>query len=284
MKKFFLLAAALVLLPGAVFAYANPGTPTGFVNDFAGMLNIDQKQQLETKLSNYEKSSGNEIAIATVQTLGGDTVENFAAKLFEDWKIGKRGEDNGILLFIAREDRQMRIEVGYGLEPQLTDIEASHLLANVLVPAFKNESYFAGIDQATDLIMQKLGGESPEAFATAPEQGTPPNYFLIGIFALLFLSRVFAQTRSWWLGGAIGAAAALVVTLIYGFILPGLIAFLLLIPLGLIVDFIFSRIGPGGGPGGIGGLGGWGSSGGSGGSFGGFGGGRSGGGGASGRW
>ncbi len=284
MRKFFLLAAALVLLPGVIFAYAKPGNPTGFVNDFAGMLTAEQKQQLEAKLVGYEKSSGNEIAVVMVATLGGDTVENFAAQLFEDWKIGKEGEDNGILLLIAREDRKMRIEVGYGLEPQLTDIEASHLLANVLVPAFKNGSYFAGIDQATDLMMQKLGGESSEAFAQPPESGPPPNYFLIGIFALLFLSRVFAQTRSWWLGGAIGAAAGLVVTLIYGFILPGLIAFLLLIPLGLIVDFIFSRIGPGGGTGGVGGLGGWGSSGGSGGSFGGFGGGSSGGGGASGRW
>lgn len=284
MKKAFLLVAALLFLPGLAFGYINPGPPRGFVNDFAEMFTQDQLQQLEAKLSAYAKSSGNEIAVATVQSLGGDTVENFAAKLFEDWQIGEKGKDNGILLLVAKEDRQMRIEVGYGLEPQLTDIEASHLLSNVLVPAFKNGDYFGGVSGAVDLMVQKLSGEYPEAFVARAESQPPTNYFLFGIFAFLFLSRVFAQTRSWWLGGAIGAAAGVVVALLYNSIMLGLAALLILVPLGFILDFIFSRIGPGAGYNGFGGPGGFGSGSSGGGGFGGFGGGSSGGGGASGRW
>lgn len=290
MKKALLLGALFLLLPGVLFAYVKPGNPTGFVNDYAGLLTSEQKTLLETKLSGFATLSGNEIGVVTITSLQGDTIENYANELFQDWGIGKKGQDNGLLLLIAKEDRKMRIEVGYGLEPEITDIEASHLIQNVLAPAFRNGDYFGGINQATDLIIAKLGGDNPSEFTDAnPKQNYDwSGWIVIGVFGLLFLTRIFAQSRSWWLGGVIGAAAGLALTLIFGFFAVGLIGFLTLIPLGLFLDFIFSRIGPGGGPGGLPGLGSWGSGswkgGSSSGGFGGFGGGSSGGGGASGGW
>jgi uncharacterized protein len=288
MKKAFLILAAVMLLPGVLFAYAKLGNPTGFVNDYAGMLTSEQKGQLETTLSEYEKQSTNEISVVIIKTLDGDTIENFAVKLFEDWKIGKSGKDNGILLLIAKEDREMRIEVGYGLEPELTDIESAHLIRNVLTPAFQSEQYFEGMRDAANLIIQKLGGENSEAFAE-PAANLVPDfgaYAAFGFFVLAFISRLFAQTRSWWLGGVVGAAIAFVVSIFFGFFAVGFVAFLILIPLGFLIDFLLSRNWPGSGPGGFSGLGNMGGfkGGSSGGSFGGFGGGSSGGGGASGRW
>ena len=285
MKRFVPILLAALLLPVFVHAYVKPGEPQGFVNDYAHLFSTEQKNQLETKLSQFEKETGNEIAVVSINSLLRDTIENFAVKLFEDWQIGKKGSDNGILILIAKEDREMRIEVGYGLEPYVTDLEASHLIQNVLVPAFRDGRYFDGVSEATDLIIKKLDGDNPAEFA-ASNQELPDysNYFVFGLFGLLFLSRLFAQTRSWWLGGVIGAAAATVVSMFFGFMTIGLFAFLLLVPLGFFIDFIFSRIGPGGGPGGLPGMGSWGGRGGSGGGFGGFGGGSSGGGGASGRW
>ncbi len=286
MKRFVPILLAAFLLPVFAHAYYSLGAPQGFVNDHANLFSTEEKIQLEAKLTQFEKETGNEIAVASINSLVGDTIENFAVKLFEDWKIGKKGNDNGLLLLIAKEDREMRIEVGYGLEPYITDLEASHLIQNVLVPAFRGEHYFDGVNEATDLLIRKLEGDNPTAFAL-PSQEAPDysNYFIFGLFGFLFLTRLFAQTRSWWLGGLIGAAAAAVVAFFFGFMLAGLIAFLVLVPLGFLVDFIFSRIGPGGGPGGLPGMGSWGGRGGSsGGGFGGFGGGSSGGGGASGRW
>lgn len=290
MKKLSLIVALALLAPGILFAYTKPGNSTGYVTDYASLLTADQKGQLELKLTNFEKQTGNEIAVVTISSLGGDTIEHYAVKLFEDWQIGKKDKDNGLLLLIAKDDRQMRIEVGYGLEPTVTDIEASHLIQNVLAPAFRQEKYYDGINEAIDLLIAKIGGENSTAFEETGDGSDVIGWVAVIGFALLFLTRLFAQSRSWWLGGVIGAAAGLAMTFLFGFFAVGLIGFIVLIPLGLFIDFIFSRIGPGGGPGGLPGLGRWGNSSwtsgssSSGGGFGGFGGGSSGGGGASGGW
>jgi uncharacterized protein len=291
MKKALLLGALLLLLPGLAFAYQNPGAPTGHVSDYANLLTAQQKSLLELKLSGFDTLSGNEIAVVTINSLDGDTIENYASSLFDDWNIGQKGKDNGLLLLISKDDRQMRIEVGYGLEPYITDIEAAHLIQNVLAPAFRNGDYSGGINSATDLLIAKLGGEDSPAFTQENQSnGSDFGMWIVGgVFAMLFFSRLFAQTRSWWLGGVIGAAAGVAVSFFFGLFSVGLISLLVLVPLGLLIDFIFSRIGPGGGSGGLPGLGSWGSghwsSGSSSGSgFGGFGGGSSGGGGASGSW
>ncbi|MDD5031989.1 MAG: TPM domain-containing protein [Patescibacteria group bacterium] len=275
-------------------AYYNPGTPVGFVNDYAGMMSESERQGLETKLVNFESQTSNEISVVTIPNLDGDTIENFAVKLFEDWKIGKAKNDNGILVLVAKEDRQMRIEVGYGLEGALTDAQSFWIIDDIMKPAFRQEKYYEGIDQAIDKIIAATQGEYvPES---KPAKGLSSNawenIFWFGLFAIIWMASILGRSKSWWAGGIVGAAIGVIIGIIKGFVIFGLVALTILIPFGLLFDFIVSKnytkhkasgtipwwIGGGRGGGGFGG-GGFG-----GGGFGGFGGGSSGGGGASGSW
>jgi len=294
LKKFpiFILLVLAMALPVAVFAYVNPGAPSGFVNDFAGVLSVEQKQQLEQKLSDFEKSAGNEISIAIIKSLDGDTVENFSVKLFEDWKIGKRGKDNGTLILVAVEDRQTKIEVGYGLEGFLTDAQSFWIINNEMIPAFRDNDFYGGLNAATDKIISAIGGEVISEENPAPKANV--NYFNLAafvIFVFVWLGSILGRSKSWWAGGVVGGVAGIIIGFIKGFLYFGIISLAVLVPLGLLFDFIASKtysksklqgkvppwwIGGGGF--------GSGSKGGGFGGFGGFGGGSSGGGGASGRW
>lgn len=287
MRRVFLFT--LLFLPAIVYGYYNPGTPSGFVNDFAGVLSAPDKQALETKLGDFEKSSSNEITVVTIPSLDGDSVENFSVKLFEDWKIGKEGRDNGILFLIARDDRKMRIEVGYGLEGALPDSIAFSIIDGIAKPAFRQNDYAGGISQSVDAIMSATKGEY-QPISSGSKGKISANdieqIFFGAIFAFIWLSSILARSKSWWAGGVVGGIAGAVIGVIYGFVYWGVFALGVLIPLGLLLDFVVSRgyekgktsghipWYAGGGSGRFGG----------GGGFGGFGGGRSGGGGSSGGW
>lgn len=289
--KFFLLAS-LCLFALPVFAYYFPGSPSGFVNDYAQILTAEQKQALEQKLSQFEKETSNEISIVAIKSLKGDTVENFAEKLFKEWGIGKKNKDNGILLLIAKDDRKMKIEVGYGLEGALTDAQSFWIYNDILKPAFQQEKYFEGVSDATDKIIAATKGEYiPSAQDNSKKNDFNFDLVWIGVFFLIWISSMLARSKSWWAGGVVGAIIGAVLIFVFSW-LVGLIAIAILTPLGLLFDFFISKnystrksrgLGPswwaggfGGGKGGFGG--------GSGGGFGGFGGGSSGGGGSGGSW
>lgn len=285
----FKLLGFFLAVPFVVFAYANPGAPKGFVNDFAGMLTGEQIAALEGRLSGFEKETSNEIAVATIPSLGGDTLENFAVRLFEDWKIGKEGKDNGVLILVARDDRMVRFEVGYGLEGALTDAQSAWIIDNEIVPRFRDGKYFEGLSGAVERIMGATRGEYVPS-ANSSSRGTlseVSSYLAIPIFfALSILLHLFGRTRSWWLGGVLGGATGIILGLIAWSLYLGIGAFVVLVPLGLLIDFWASRayshkqthgVFPWW-------WGGHGGSGHGGGGFGGFGGGHSGGGGASRSW
>lgn len=287
-------------------AYFNPGKPTGFVNDYTGTLKPEEISGLETKLSQFSKDTSNEISVVIIKGLEGDTIENFSVKLFEDWKIGQAKKDNGVLLLIAKDDRQMRIEPGYGLEGALPDITCNQIIAKTLRPAFQQNDFYGGINQAVDEIMAATRGEY-QADQVNASAGTISK--LIGrigfdsiIFIIIFISyaisalrRRLAKSKAWWEGGVIGAVVGLIIaliflrTLVYLLVIPGILALA-----GLFFDYLVSCVLPapkplGQGKGGgfwifPGGFGGGGSGGFGGGGFGGFGGGGSGGGGSSGSW
>ncbi|MDO8557438.1 MAG: TPM domain-containing protein [Candidatus Jorgensenbacteria bacterium] len=291
-KRIVAMAVAVFIIPLAVFAYTSPGKPTGFVNDFAGMLAPSEIEGINAKLSAFEKKTGDEIAVVTVPNLGGDTVENFAVEFFKEWSIGKKNKDNGILLLISRDDREMRIEVGYGLEGMLTDAESFWILNKELAPAFRDGKYYDGVSAAVDKIMFAVEGEIPIPFEDAQIRSGPSFDFIwIVFFVLLWISSILARSKSWWAGGVVGGVAGVIIGIIKGFLYVGIISLVILIPLGLIFDFLVSRayqkskkdggVPPwwiGGGRHGGGGFGGGGFG------SGGFGGGSSGGGGASSRW
>jgi uncharacterized protein len=287
MSKIIPLFLGFLTLTGvSAFAYESPGRPAGLVNDFAKILTADEKTFLETKLSLFNTNTSVEVAVATVPTLGGDTIENFAVKLFEEWGVGKKKSDSGVLILVAPNEREARIEVGYGLEPTVTDIAANNIIEDVMVPNFREGEYFQGIDKAADAIIGLVKNDPETArFKESTSAGAPSfNFFYFIFFVLIFGVRLLAymaSTKSWWLGGVFG--------LVLGLVFIGLGGALVCAIIGFIIDFVLSKWGNHwfksskhphgpwffGGPG-MGGR--------SGGGFGGFGGGRSGGGGASGRW
>lgn len=282
-----LLLSFFGLTTQSVLAYKNPGMPTGFLNDYGKMLSAQDKSEIESKLVNYQKSTGNEIAVVTVSDLGGDTVENFAVQLFQDWGIGVKGKDNGALLLISRDDHEMRIEVGYGLEPVLTDAQASSIIRNILTPAFKQNDFAGGINDALDSMIAAIGGDVNAIPSNPSVENVSPTIVGFIVFVLIWVAAILGRSKSWWLGGVIGGIAGVVLTFIFGFWYIGLAGIVLLIPIGLLFDFVVSKIFSNSLDAGMRPpwwIGGGGFGGGAGGGFGGFGGGGSGGGGASGRW
>jgi uncharacterized protein len=280
----------LAAVPLLVFGYVSPGKPTGFVNDFAKVLTAEEKTSLENTLTNFHQQTSNEIAVVIIPTLGGDeTIETYAVKLFEEWGIGGKEKDTGLLLLVAMEERKMRIEVGYGLEPYITDAQASQIIRNVLTPRFKEGQYGLGITEAVDTMIKVLGGQA-DAVPVDEEESKFDlgSIFFLLLFAPLWLASILGRSKSWWLGGVLGGIGGVIIGAIYGFLFIGLVATPLLIIAGLLFDLLVSRgynsrVSKGLRPPWWAG-GGRGFGGGSGGGFGGFGGGSSGGGGASGGW
>lgn len=274
-KRF--LIASLFLAPFLASSYVSPGQPSGFVNDFAGILKVETTTALNQQLAQFSNDTGNEISVVTIVTYGLDeTIETYAEKLFQEWGIGKEQEDNGLLLLIAHDDREMRIEVGYGLEPIITDIESGRVVREVLIPAFKNANYDEGIIQAVNIITGLIK-EEDISYQSSSKITNWSDFLWIVIFVFIYLGSLLARSKSWWAGGIVGGILGAI-------FFSSIIAAIICILVGLGFDFLVSRayknsISRGGVPP-------WwiGGGGHSSGGFGGFGGGMSGGGGVSGRW
>ncbi len=186
---------ALALLPVAVgLAVAQFPTPTGFVNDFAGVLDQTARARLEERLRAYERATTNEIAIAIFPSLGGRTIEDVAVRLFEQWRVGKREKNNGVLIVVAVQDRRVRIEVGYGLEGHLPDATTGQIIREVIAPHFRQGDYAGGLEAAVDELARLTGGSTTAAPQPVPRPTrTPLSGFPWQVFAFVaFLA------ASWW--------------------------------------------------------------------------------------
>lgn len=285
--KYFLSLLLFLAFAFSANAYYNPGSPTGFVNDYAGVLKADQKQALESKLSQFEKDSSNEISVVIIPNLQDDTIENFAVELFKDWGIGKKGNDNGVLILVALQDRKMRIEVGYGLEGALTDAQANWIINNTMKPAFRENDFYKGIDEATNKIISATKGEYVPSEKVESSIKDILDYALIAVFVFIYILRIFwdilGMSKSYWAGGLLGILAGGAFGFFFNSVNLGILFACILGGFGLAFDYLVSRvIKPSKGRGGW--FGGFWGGGGGGGGFGGFGGGGSGGGGSSGSW
>lgn len=274
----------------------------GRINDYAGLIPADRARALEERLARFEAETGHQIAVLTIPSLKGDSLEDFSIRVAEAWKIGKKGFDNGAILLIARDDRKLRIEVGYGLEGVMPDAIASRIIREVITPRFRSGDFAGGIEAGVDAILKITKGEIlPERTRPAPGPTPSQGASLITILMITAMLALFiGMTRRRLFGGAVGGAASGLVTSLFasgglGFVLlPALIVGALLGGIGAAlgtgsagnqwVGKPRSRRGDWGGgvfPGGFGG-GGFGGGGGNGGFSGG--GGGFGGGGASGSW
>jgi len=159
-------AFAFILLVSFSLSFAkstiNLPEPTGrLVNDFAGILQYGTVDQLEKLLLGHEKATSNEVAIVTIKSLDGVSVEEYAVELFEKWGIGKKAKDSGVLFLMAVQDRKMRIEVGYGLEHVLTDGRAGEIIREA-TPFFKESRWDTGVELVAQRIIN-IASKSEEA-------------------------------------------------------------------------------------------------------------------------
>jgi len=160
MNLLWRLAAGIVVLLAAMVASAQNPVPylSGRIVDQAGILSAPASDRLSAMLKAHEDARGNQIAVLTVSTLGGESVEDYAVRVFEDWKLGKGGQDNGVLVVVVPEDRRMRIEVGYGLEGVLTDAAASRIIRDLMTPRFREGNYDVGVEAGITAVIQILEG------------------------------------------------------------------------------------------------------------------------------
>ena len=260
---------------------------TGYVNDYASMMSADVRAKLEEDLRSFDLSDSTQVAILTIESLEGDALEDFSIRVADQWKIGQKGKDNGVLFLAVKNDRKMRIEVGRGLEHLLTDLAAGRIIDRIVVPQFKAARFNEGFVSGVTAIIQTTRGEyTPEARRGRGQGGgEPPLLFKYLFFGLALIAFLGSNSR---MLGVVGGAVLLPLMFFIG--LPGTLNWpflLMLIPLGALAGLLLSLLlnammkhsSKGGGF-----YTGGGGFGGSGGGFGGFGGGGFGGGGASGGW
>ena len=286
-------AAAAVLalmLCWAWAAFADVAVPslTGRVVDQTATLTPDQTAALEQKLKAFEDRKGTQIAVLIVPTTEPETIEQFSIRVAEAWKIGRKKIDDGALLVVAKNDRTLRIEVGYGLEGALTDVTSKRIIDEVIVPKFRNGDFAGGISDGVDRMISVADGEPlpPPAARRQQSSGVLDNLESIipfAFIAVLVLGGILRAVLGRLVGaivtgGLVGLIAWFFVGALAVAVITGIIAFFFT----LVGDSIATTGGGGRGGGWSGGSGG-GFSGGSGGGFSG-GGGSFGGGGASGRW
>ncbi|AQQ69513.1 methanol dehydrogenase [Microbulbifer agarilyticus] len=191
------IALFLLLLPGvfwATAALADIQFPTlsGRVVDNANLLSQSTRYQLTELLQQQEKISSNQIVVVTLPDLQGQTIEEYGYQLGRHWKIGQKGKDNGVLLIVAPQDRQVRIEVGYGLEGALTDAISSNIIHTKILPEFRTGNFDGGVTAGVESIIAATQNEYvPE---TTDSDDNRQLALLVGVFLLFVMLQIFGAS------------------------------------------------------------------------------------------
>jgi uncharacterized protein len=277
-----------LLLPFLLWAAEIPPLKAR-VTDLTNTLNAQQRGALEQSLAEFEARKGAQVAVLMVPTTQPETVEQYAVRVQEAWKLGRKGVDDGVLLVVAKNDRKVHIEVGYGLEGILPDAIAKRIIENDIVPRFKEGDFYGGIRAGADRIMRVVEGEKlPPPIARPHPQAEGFDFgWIVPLFILVLIGGgILRAIFGRFLGsGIIGTVAGVAGWAILGSLVAALGIGFLVFVFGLLggASFGGGRRGWGGGGWSSGGFGGGSWGGGGGGGFSG-GGGSSGGGGASGSW
>ena len=191
---------ALCLLLCATALHAAPDFPalTGRVVDEANLMSRKQAHQLAQQLAVFEKRSGVQLVVVSIDTLAGDTIEEYGYQLGRHWGIGQKGKNNGVLLLIAQDERKVRIEVGYGLEGALPDAIAANIIQTRILPAFKRGDMVAGVVAGSQSIMKALAGEYQPVEQPKSDSDGGPWLFILVVIAMIVLHNLR--------GGEIGRA------------------------------------------------------------------------------
>jgi len=278
------LARALCLLAlflASLAIHAEVAVPplTARVTDLTGTLSPSQRDTLERELQAFESRKGSQIAVLIVPTTRPEAVEQYSLRVAETWKLGRKGVDDGVLLLVAKDDRELRIEVGYGLEGAIPDAVAKRVISEIIIPFFKQGDFYGGIHAGVSRLIRLVDGEPlppPQARdnSWAGIQNLLPFAFVAAVIGGGLLRALFGRLVGASIAGGIVAFVFwLIVSSLVASLIGGIAVFLFVLMAGV-------RIGPAG----YGGLGGGLGGGFGGGGFGGGGGGGFGGGGASGSW
>lgn len=185
--SFSFLVILSCLVPVNSFAQDFPPKPSQWVMDYANLLNASEQQQINNLLQAYEDSTSNQIVVAIFKSAQGYSPEQFTIQLAEKWKVGQKGRDNGIILAVFLEERNVRAEVGYGLEDVIPDAYAFQVVQNVIPPYFKKGEYFQGIYQGCLALISAAAGK----YKALPKKHQGDDGFDLPWALLAFLAIVF---------------------------------------------------------------------------------------------
>lgn len=157
-KRLLIFLSIIGILCASFSVAAQPSTltPSGFVNDFAGIIDAPTESKLTTLLTSFKGATGVEVTVVTTPSLAELPVEDYATTLFEQWGVGQKAKDNGLLLLVAPNEKKMRIEVGYGIEGAINDAVAGRIIRDTMLPFFKQGDYSSGILAGTAESIERI--------------------------------------------------------------------------------------------------------------------------------
>lgn len=169
--------------------------PPRLVNDLAGFFQPDEVVALEAKLVAYEDSTGTQIVVVTVETLGRWEIAEFSYRLGDAWGVGSAKNDNGLIVTISREERKVFLATGRGLEGALPDYLCNRIIDQIIVPAFKKGDFYAGIDRATDAVILTIGGEFVKELGDSKKPVIPLLLFGLLLIVIIVLIIIFSNNN-----------------------------------------------------------------------------------------
>lgn len=244
-----LLCCTQLALTGRAAADVAVPPLSGRVVDQAGTLSAGDISSLTQRLKDLETRKGSQVAVLIVPTTAPETIEQFSIRVAEAWKVGRKRTDDGAILVVAKNDRRLRIEVGYGLEGSLTDVTASRIINEIIVPRFRSGDFAGGISAGVDRIIAVIDGEKlPPPQPAQPQSSNLAEHigdaFPFIIFAALLGGRVFRIMLGRLIGSlATGGVIGLLVWLVLGSLALSSIA----AAIAFILSMFGSTIGPSGG-------------------------------------
>lgn len=219
MFKKIILICCLVLCAFYAFSQDLPAKPSTLITDYTNTLSENDKQSLESKLVAFDDSTSSQIAVLIIRSVGEYDINEYTQKVARSWGIGQKGKNNGVLLLVALGDRKVSIQTGYGLEGAIPDVTTHEIIQNDIVPRFRSNDYYGGINAAVDDLMRYAKGEYKSDKKAQPHNNIHPgNIFALIVIVIIILIIVFrgrgggghiidsrggASPFWWFLGGTI---------------------------------------------------------------------------------
>lgn len=202
MKKTFWILGILIFLSNVTFSAFSLEVPpmNGPVNDKAGILNSQEKLELQKFLESVNTQTGVQLAVLTLPSLEGDSLESFSVKTAQQWELGQKDKDNGVLLLVVMDDRSIRIEVGYGLEALLTDLKSGRIIRNVIIPQFQRGNFGQGIIEGSRNIIGVATNNTDIVAASVNNSNESPDLIIVPIvffvwFVIIIAAGIWSKKR-----------------------------------------------------------------------------------------